>query len=255
MGYLITSVSATERNYLWEGDFSMPQLSYTDGLVGLYVLGTSDAMSCRNFANPSLPLLVVGSPDYSGDGAVVGPGGYFDTQLPSTPDMTFVAVVNKDMGGSLAPVISNLTNAADLGTTYNRGDSLVVAIAGTSLNVRTYRDREGTINGPYQGNIVSRSLGGWAAVAVRFNGSNNSDEVVLGQQGENLSVIDSALNNVRSGLNRSLLIGRTPNGDLPQSCRVRMVAIYNTLPSSEQLASLVDDCRTNFGPSVGITTL
>lgn len=255
MGYLITSVSATERNYPWEGDFSTPQLSYTDGLVGLYVLGTSDAMSCRNFANPNLPLLVVGSPDYSGEGAVVGPNGYFDTQLPSTPDMTLVAVLNKDMGGPLAAVISNLTNAADLGTTYNRGDSLVAGFTGTELNVRTYRDRNGATGGPIQGGIRTQGLSGWAATAVRVSGTDNSDQIALGQQGENLIVTDAGLGMTRNGLSRSMHIGHTPNGDLTGSCRVRMVAIYNTLPSSEQLISLVNDCRSSFGPSVGITTL
>ncbi|CAM4226031.1 hypothetical protein [Bordetella muralis] len=256
MGHLITSVAATERNYPWDGDFSMPQLSYTDGLVGLYVLGLSDSMSCRNFANPALPLLVVGSPDYSTDGAGVGPGAYFDTQLPGTPDMTLVAVVQK-INGSAAPVISNLTLAQDVGTPYARGDTMFASIQDGILSTRVFRDQGGANAGPLTGLYVARGLpGGWATIGGLFNGSNNSGSSVIGQGGASAAVNNAATGEARLTFNNTLRIGSVISSSSTQgSCRVRMVAIYNTIPPSGGLTALVDGIRTGFGPSVGLTDL
>ncbi|OZI56732.1 hypothetical protein [Bordetella genomosp. 4] len=255
MAYLKLGVDAPSLNFPWLGDFSAPELSYTTGLVGLYVLGTSDSMSSRNFVNPNLPLLVVGSPDYSTDGAGVGPEAYFDTQLPSTADMTILAVAQKLDGGGAA-VVSNLSSAEQAGTPFSRGDSVSVGISGSSLYTQLFRDRNGADAAPSGGPTVTRNLpGGWAIIGAAFKAEDNSGAAVLGQGGANASSNYPALGEVRTSFSANLRIGATHSGSLSGECRVRMVAIYNTVPPSGALGALVNSVRTGFGPSVGLNDL
>lgn len=61
--------------------------------VGAYTFGGSSVEgSCRNFANPDLPLLPIGSPTINAVGASLDYLNGFDTQLPETAAFTLLAI-------------------------------------------------------------------------------------------------------------------------------------------------------------------
>ncbi|WP_142292402.1 hypothetical protein, partial [Klebsiella pneumoniae] len=72
----------------------MAEVPVTDGLVGSYFLGSKNADPSYNFANPSLPLSVNLSPDFSDArfSVVSVLKGFFDTGITSTAQQTIISI-------------------------------------------------------------------------------------------------------------------------------------------------------------------
>lgn len=68
------------------------ELPITSGLVGLYQFNGGQSLSVINNANPALPLLIVGSPEFSALGVKANYLNCFDTQLPDTPAFTYIVI-------------------------------------------------------------------------------------------------------------------------------------------------------------------
>lgn len=72
--------------------FSELVLPNAAGLTGLYLINRNSADSLKNYADPSKPLTVVGSPAFGSFGATLGPANYFNTGLVETVDRTWLII-------------------------------------------------------------------------------------------------------------------------------------------------------------------
>lgn len=102
----------------------MANCPVTLGLVGSYFLGSKNADPTYNFANPSLPLISMGTPVISEKYATLSrSSGYFDTQIPSSATLTMLAISRYPTTTALAagfPIVSNYSKP----DTVASGDTL-----------------------------------------------------------------------------------------------------------------------------------
>lgn len=72
--------------------FSELALPNAAGLKGLYMINGNSSVSLKNYADPTKPLTVVGSPAFSTFGATLGPANYFNTGLVEDLNRTWLII-------------------------------------------------------------------------------------------------------------------------------------------------------------------
>lgn len=242
----------------WKGDFVKPNLPFSENLLGLYMFSKSESASLINYANPNLPLLKIGSPEFTPSGAVVSRGNGFDTQIVPTTDMTILLLMQPAEGlilnGSI--LVSTLTPAADAGTAFDRGDQLAVNSGNTGI-VSFYCDRSGTalIQG-VAGGIIMPATGPLAIIATRRStngadlakaeGGNNTFNTTYGGTGANSRTIFNKT--LRIGMNYLTTAGTAYSGEW--ICKG--AAIYGNSYSIADLTTALNAQRT-VATTVGMT--
>lgn len=240
------------------GDFIPPSLPYASFLSGLYVLGSSEEMSVRNFANPGLPMTPVGLPVYGSDGVTTSRANYFDTHIFPVPAMSFAFVFEPSPTTyvSQSVVLSNYTVGSESGTGVARGDTVQVGTNGGVRRGAMYRDRAS--DGPLITNLAETPANGYASLVASIDATTIARSAV-GHLGA-VATSTSGSAGARGTWGRSYLLGggqqSSATGISAQPVKLRMAAIFSGIAMSEaQLAEVVAALRTGFGPSVGIPDL
>jgi hypothetical protein len=81
----------THRKLSSFADLALPNAA---GLTGLYLINGSSALSLKNYADPTKPLAVVGSPAFGAFGATLGPANYFNTGLVESVNRTWLVIAH-----------------------------------------------------------------------------------------------------------------------------------------------------------------
>lgn len=79
----------THRNISSFSELALPNAA---GLKGLYLINGNSSVSLKNYADPTKPLTVVGSPAFGTFGATLGPTNYFNTGLVEDLNRTWLIV-------------------------------------------------------------------------------------------------------------------------------------------------------------------
>lgn len=118
----------------------MAQVPVTDGLVGSYFLGSKNADPSYNFANPSLPLSIHLSPDFSDARFTVLSvlNGYFDTGITPSTQQTIIFIAK--IPSQTAAIVSNYLKDSSGNVT---GDTILESIT-TTKSLRTYAQSSST---------------------------------------------------------------------------------------------------------------
>ncbi len=220
----------------------------TDGLVGSYFLGTKNADPTYNFANPSLPLLQNGTPNFTAQYATCSRnGGYFDTQLKSTTEMTIFAINLVSGAGGLIQVVSNFQVVS--GTGALQGDALF------SLSTAAQAAAQQTTGGSIAAvQSVSDAPDGDFKVSAMAVLSTPS--VLAAYWNDALTMQSTTTNMTDRGIvTDNLLIGASPaTDDFLQNTSISAVLIYNrALPeTSGQMEQVFAWLRSTVGVQAGI---
>lgn len=240
------------------GEFVPPDLPYAGNLSGLYVMGRSEAMSIRNFANPGLPLIAVGTPAYEEDGVLTSRTNYFNTRILPSSAMTFVFVfaAGPTTYASQSVLLSNYTVGGESGSGIARGDTIQVGTTGGVKRAAMYRDR--AAEGPLITNMALTPELGAQSLGVSINATTEA-RCAVGQLGS-VATTASGSAGARGTWARPYLLGggqqSVATGISSQPVKIRMVAIYNGIAMSEaQLEEVASSIRQGFGPSVGLDDL
>lgn len=86
-------------SYTLGGVYFMP--SITDGLVGLFQPRRSAQEGAINRAPGGLNGKIVGNPSFGPWGALLGPLGFIDTQIPETSSFTLISIAKKNTLGDV----------------------------------------------------------------------------------------------------------------------------------------------------------
>lgn len=231
--------------YLKLINFNPP--TFTDGvanLVGLYTFGADADGSMFNFANSALPLLKTGTPTMSDVGALLGAGSFYDTQLPSTSALSYIAVAKPHLGTSTTgvPIVTNYQNstpASGDGAAFNNG----------------WRGVAGISTGVTQSNVTTS--GADTSVFNTFAGriKATGEQKVYRQVSGVLTQGTETAAGTRAVTTRTFRIGADYAGLTSGQGTVAMIAIFNTDLTDAQFANNFSYLRNAWGPGFGITTL
>lgn len=240
-------------------------LPYTTGLVGSYFLSSQTLSPLINYANLNLSLSRVGSPTVGTKYATTSPTSYFDTGLPSTSNMTILAISYPITGEAAGDVI--VSNMFRDSSNNARGDLLRANSDGLSTNITVYGDYNTTsptsaivnalpVNSPIGDPLIS------CGIILNATGTGNSTIATY------LNVQDGAgvtypqtpaatnSNDVETAHlispNNTLLIGSSrSSADFSGSSQVSVVLIFN----NNAVSGLINNAlwlKETFGVTYGL---
>lgn len=217
------------------------------GLIGSYFLGSKNADPTHNFANPSIPLLKVGSPVISQKYASLSRGGgYFDTQLPSSATLTIVAISRYPAASALAagvPIVSNYAKPDTIAsgdTLFNRVGVQAYGNQASGVQGATYNAAITAVAGDYV--ITGGLIASTPAVGAFYYDSNGAvQRTIAGMTGRSVSA-------------KTLLIGATQSStEWLTAGDISAVLIFNTdIGAATNMQIVMDWLRKTVGVQAGI---
>lgn len=234
-------------------NFIVPSFPVKTGLVGLYAIGGVESLSLINHANTALPLLKVGVPTLNDLGATLNAANCYDTQIPSSADLTIISVAKMMQPSSIAAGFLILGNylggfpgdslALDYSTSIPGPIVAAYGANGTGYITSSQSDATGT-------------PGDWNSFAARFTATATSKN--WWSKSGAVASVGSAVAGVRAVQARTLRIGGHYNGmagNYGGTGDVQMVAIFNAALADADVAANLAYLTSTYGPAIGVTTL
>lgn len=168
-------------------------LPATKGLVGLWVLGGTEAESLKNRANPSIPLTKIGNPTFNANSVTIetGGGGYtdagFETGIVPPGDMTIYAIRHAPLAGDMTILgasnfITGMTDYEIKPCAYNSQQAAPPNVAAVAMPTHGKFFLQ-TVDLPLGGNGVVRTYAAGVpteSVAVQAGNARGTDTLKIG---------------------------------------------------------------------------
>lgn len=250
----LSGVTLPGTAYPKKKNFIIPNLPVKTGLVGLYVLGGSSALSLVNHANPALPLAAVGLPTINALGAVCNYQNCFDTGIPGTSlnDLTVISVakpVVTSSAASQAMIASNYNGAGEAdsscflyASSVPRFSSLAGQVGGTTLSsaivISTYDNTK------------------WNSFASRMTSAGKAKSWTQVSGAQTVGAESAA--GSRSTVARNIRVGGHHSANASSfvgSVELQMVAIFAASLADAEIAQNLAYLNATYGPALGLSTL
>ncbi|CAI1577755.1 hypothetical protein [Serratia proteamaculans] len=229
-----------------------PELPVTDQLVGSYFLRNSPDR-LKNYADPSKPLTLVGSPSAADTFSWANLSNHYDTRLIPPKDWTVIAISsignNNTSDGGL-----DVSNYGDNGATppILSGDSIGANNTGsnTTLYANVLNGSELSIKSVNVSYPVGTQFQLYAGVFQNAPAFKKIDAI---SGGITSYPVDMADRTRVASLARTLKIGgHHRTGILTGNRRISFVAVYFKVLSDAEIKQIGDYLRLNWCPAVGI---
>jgi len=247
----LSNVSLPGSGYPHIATFAMaPDLPVKGGLIGLYAFSKNEMVSVYNHADPSKPLIKVGSPTINKFGALLSKNHCFDSTLLSAGNVTFMAVakpIKVSSNEASALLISNFASGTP--------------VAGDSLGFRgSPANQAGGFGGRADGSttaapvdISAANENNWNFFATRITAAGN----VRAYWGSNGSLVspDSVPGSRAVETVRTLRVGGHYGLERNGVANVALAAIFHSSLDAGQVQSNYEYLRDVWAPAFGVNTL